>query len=110
MSPRLVWTWPCVQAPKLAAHARRDARCTKPRVLRGQYTDLGYHVVKLTHPMFGVTDVGVHQMVLARQRRSEGIHVASRPPASSGSRNALVAIVTSSSVAQRRPSSRANAA
>ena len=45
--------------------ARREARRTRPRMLRGQYTDLGYHLVKLTHPVFGVMYVGVHQMVLA---------------------------------------------
>jgi hypothetical protein len=45
--------------------ARREARRSEPRILRGQYTDLGYHLVKVTHPVFGVMDVGVHQMVLA---------------------------------------------
>jgi hypothetical protein len=43
----------------------REARRDQPRVLRGAYTALGYHLVKLTHPVFGAMDVGVHQMVLA---------------------------------------------
>jgi hypothetical protein len=33
--------------------------------LHGHFTELGYHLVKLTHPVFGVMDVGAHQLVLA---------------------------------------------
>ncbi len=40
-------------------------RRAKPRILKGRYTELGYCLVKLTHPVFGAMDVGVHQLVLA---------------------------------------------
>jgi hypothetical protein len=40
-------------------------RRSKPRILKGRYTELGYCLVKLTHPVFGAMDVGVHQIVLA---------------------------------------------
>jgi len=43
----------------------RDVRRANPRVLRGSYTELGYHMVKLTHPVFGAMNVGTHQLVLA---------------------------------------------
>jgi hypothetical protein len=42
-----------------------DRRRASPRVLRGIFTELCYHVVKLTHPVFGPLNVGVHQLVLA---------------------------------------------
>jgi len=45
--------------------AQREARRRIPRGLRGRHTELGYHLVKVTHPVFGAMDVGVHQMVLA---------------------------------------------
>jgi hypothetical protein len=41
------------------------ARRSTPRLLHGLHTELGYHLVKLTHPVFGAMDVGVHQLVLA---------------------------------------------
>lgn len=42
-----------------------EVRRATPRLLRGTFTELGYHLVKLTHPVFGVMDVGAHQLVLA---------------------------------------------
>ena len=43
----------------------REIRRATPRILRGCYTKLGYHLVKLTHPVFGAMNVGTHQLVLA---------------------------------------------
>ncbi len=40
-------------------------RRSRPRILSGRYTELGYLLVKLTHPVFGAMDVGAHQLVLA---------------------------------------------
>lgn len=45
--------------------AVRKVRRDTPRLLAGRYTALGYHEVKLTHPVFGAMNVAVHQLVLA---------------------------------------------
>ena len=59
-------------------------RRREPRALSGRHTDLGYHEVRITHPVFGDMNALVHQLVLAafvahRPRRKVCDHINSTP-------------------------------